>query len=482
MNQWARVVEPFGEWVTDTGTAAELWPFSVGCRQPARGTPVGYDPHTNRLVCYDPLTEFQHGGQRAPQLGIIGANATGKSTFLKRQVIGLAAAGVPSIVAADFKGEYAPLVTRLEGSTHRIGRDGGINLIDPGEAIRMAYRLGASDDLLAELRYRRNNLVSVVLAIARGTNLQDWERALLGLAIDLCPPGASLGHLPRVFTERLDQLAAAMNVSVGRAAELVEPIQLSIMALINSPVGRATGTAGPDQFWAVDGGGLCVDTQAIPEDDKELTAAVMVTCWTAALSTIHLSTHWDSTRIHAVVFEEIWRATRQFPDLADRIGGLLRMDRHRGLVTILATHSWSDTQQQGGSNILARCAAFAIGGLQPEEIDLIAAAGVGLNRNELATIRSNVIGGTANGRTYGGLGRFLLKKGDQNGQLVQTVISEEEQQLTNTNQRFEALRSTNGGDSQRTAKQQPMRLPSMVRKDGPSGHPFQRTSLRNANS
>jgi hypothetical protein len=437
MNQWARVIEPFGEWVTDTTTAAELWPFSVGCRQPARGTPIGYDPNTNRLVCYDPLTEFRAGGQRAPQLGIIGANATGKSTFLKRQVIGLDAAGVPAIVAADFKGEYTPLITRLGGSTHRVGRHGGVNLIDPGEVIHAANRLGAPDDLLTELRYRRNNLVSVVLAITRGANLHDWERALLGLAIDLCPPGSTIHQLPRVLADRLDDLAAAMNVPVSRAAELVEPIKLSFMALINSPVGQATGTAGPDQFWSIGGGGLCVDTQAIPEDDKELTAAVMVTCWTAALSTIHLSNHLNQTAIHAVIFEEIWRATRQFPDLADRIGGLLRMDRHHGLVTILATHSWSDTQQRGGSNILARCAAFAIGGLQPEEIDLIAAAGVGLTQSELAIIRANVIGGTANGRTFGGLGRFLLKKGDQNGQLVQTVISPEEQELTNTNQRFE---------------------------------------------
>ena len=130
-----------------------------------------------------------------------------------------------------------------------------------------------------------------------------------------------------------------MSVPESRAVELVERIKLSIMALINSPVGRACGTADPRQFWSVERGGLCVDTQAIPEDDAELTAAVMLTCWTAALSTIYLSNQRNPKSVHAVVFEEIWRATRQFPDLADRIGGLLRMDRHRGLVTILATHS-----------------------------------------------------------------------------------------------------------------------------------------------
>ena len=173
-----------------------------------------------------------------------------------------------------------------------------------------------------------------------------------------------------MLADRLDELAAAMNVPVSRAAELIEPIKLSVMAVLNSPVGQACGTTGPEQFWDINNGGLCVDTQAIPEDDKELTAAVMVTCWTAALSTIHLSSRRSDMNVHAVIFEEIWRATRQFPDLADRIGGLLRMDRHHGLVTILATHSWSDTQQRGGSNILARCAAFAIGGLQPEEVDL----------------------------------------------------------------------------------------------------------------
>ncbi|NEP29236.1 MAG: hypothetical protein F6K49_47715 [Moorea sp. SIO3I6] len=177
---------------------------------------------------------------------------------------------------------------------------------------------------------------------------------------------------------------------------------LDIAALAGGPIGQALGTSDSDQRWAADRP-FVIDTSQILATEPQLTAAVTVTCWTAALSAIYHHNHCIADQVYAVIFDEIWRATREFPALANQIGGLLRMDRNDGIITILATHSWTDTQQPGGSNILHRCAAFAIGGLQHEELDTIATAGLGLTPAELNEISANT--------ATNGTGRFLIKTG-----------------------------------------------------------------------
>ncbi len=431
----AGVVEPARELVTDVGTAARIWPFAVAASQPAQGVPLGVDPSSHQLVCYDPYSWFQAGRQRAAQLAILAANGLGKSALAKKMVTGLASADIPAIIPADFKGEYVPLVTKLGGTTQRVGRNGGLNLLDPGEAIHLATASDAPAEVIDELVNRRDHCVATVIAINRGQPLQDWESLLLSKAVNLLPLGSTIHDLPDVFTTNIDDLAGALRIGLERTEELVEPLALSVAALASGPIGRALGTSGAHQAWPINKP-LAVDTSTIPQAERQLTAAVMVTSWTAALSAIHLRNATEVGHVHAVFFDEIWRATRQFPDLNDEIGAMLRMDRHEGIVSVITTHSWTDTQQPGGSNILARCAAFALGGMQAEEINTIATAGIGLTAPELAQIRHNVAGGTDAIGAVGGVGRFLLKINDGPGQSLQTILTDSELELLDTNLRW----------------------------------------------
>ncbi len=428
------VVEPAREYITDINTVADMWPFGKRSPQAQNGIPLGLDA-SGSIGCYDPYSSFMAGHQRAAQLGIVATNGLGKSLVAKKIATGYTGIGIPTIVPFDTKNEYQDLVKALGGSTLRIGRDGGLNLLDPGECIQQAINQKADPKTLTELKARRNQLVATVVALTRNAPLAGWEEAALNEAIELLPPATTVKHLPEVFTHRMAHLASILNRPVDRAETLLEPLSLDVAALAAGPIGQALGTAGSSQQWRINAP-LAVDTSAVRQAEATLSAAVIVSCWTAAQSTIYLSNQLGKSRIHCIIFDEIWRGTREFPALANQIGGLLRMDRNEGIISILSTHSWTDTEQPGGSNIMARCAAFAIGGLQKAEINLIANAGLGLNDAELAEIRRNASGGTVNGKATGGVGRFLFKVGETPGRTIRTVITPTEQQLLDTNDQW----------------------------------------------
>lgn len=435
------VVEPAREYVVDIPTVTGLWPFTLRTPQPTTGIPLGVDPNSGHLAGYDPHTAFCSGEQRAAQLAILAANGTGKSVLAKKLATGLAGQGIPTIVPFDAKNEYTTTIAALGGTTLTVNRTGGLNALDPGETIHHAHTTNTPPAVIAELEARRNQLLATLAGIGRGTPLTGWEQTALATAADLLPPGAVLADLATVITTQTGRLADTLATNTERAEELLEPLALDIAALANGPIGQALGTHHPDQHWDINQA-LVIDTSTILASEPQLTAAVIITCWTAALSAIHHHNHTTTSGaggggVFAVIFDEIWRATREFPALANQIGGLLRMDRNDGVISILATHSWTDTNQPGGSNILARCAAFAIGGMQNEEIDAIATAGIGLNTEELNEIRHNATAGTTTtGTAKGGTGRFLIKTGDHPGQLIQTILTPTEHTLYNTNQKW----------------------------------------------
>ncbi|MEM9892938.1 MAG: hypothetical protein AAF962_18895 [Actinomycetota bacterium] len=431
----AGVISPAREWICDTTTAADLWPFTTPTAPDLIGTPLGVHPDSGQLACYDPYTWFQTGRQRAAQLAILAANGVGKSALAKKLAVGLAAQGLPVVVPFDAKHEYAALVDTLGGQALTLDRNGGLDLLDPAGAIATARAEDAPDHVLAELTARRDRLVATVVGVHRGAPLAGWEETALATATSLAGPGATITDLPAVFTDRLDELAAALARPVERADELLEPLTLDVAALTAGQIGHTLSGA-TAQPWDVSRP-VVVDTSRIPQIEKTLTAAVVVTCWTAAHSAIYLNRHHNpGVGVHAMIFDEIWRATREFPALAAQVGGLLRMDRHEGLVTIVVTHSWTDTEQPGGSNILARCAALALGGLQRAEADLIANAGLGLTHGELTEVRAN----TSAARK----GRFIIKTSEAPGHLVQTVLTAREDELLDTNAQWTTTGPTTG--------------------------------------
>ena len=114
-----------------------LYPFVAGGTPPPVGVPLGRATDGTGAVCADPISWFQKGLISAPSAMVLGLNGLGKSSLIRRMVLGGEAFGIHSMVVGDVKGEYADVIDALGGQIISIGHgktglnplDGGLSLI-----------------------------------------------------------------------------------------------------------------------------------------------------------------------------------------------------------------------------------------------------------------------------------------------------------------------------------------------------------------
>ena len=168
-----------------------LFRFAVGGGSPTIGVPLGRNLLTGATVCCDPLAWFQRAKLILnPSMFLLGLPALGKSTLVRRMVIGLAGCGTVPLVLGDLKPDYADTVRALGGQVIRLGRGlGSLNVLDVGALDDAASRLAAAG-LPAEARAlreaahgRRATMVEALLTLVRGTRSSDTERTVVSTAL-----------------------------------------------------------------------------------------------------------------------------------------------------------------------------------------------------------------------------------------------------------------------------------------------------------
>ena len=103
-------VEAPPEWRGTTVQVCGLFPWAVGASAPTVGVPVGPHLRTGATVCFDVINWFQRARFLLnPSMFVLGLPGLGKSTFVRRQITGLAAGGVMPLVLGDLKPDYADL-------------------------------------------------------------------------------------------------------------------------------------------------------------------------------------------------------------------------------------------------------------------------------------------------------------------------------------------------------------------------------------
>ncbi|MDB6906180.1 ATPase, partial [Bifidobacterium longum] len=100
---------------TSNQVCGGFWPFGTDMALPAEGVPVGRSLMTGAGVCCDPISWFKAGIIKQPSMFLLGLPAIGKSTFVRREVLGLSALGMNAIIPGDLKPDYASLVNMLGG-------------------------------------------------------------------------------------------------------------------------------------------------------------------------------------------------------------------------------------------------------------------------------------------------------------------------------------------------------------------------------
>ncbi len=201
----AMVVSGGQRYQTTTNLGGGFNPNVVGAPAPAIGTPIGQHVITGAEICCDPLAWFREGIIDNPSFFLMSVPAKGKSTLVRKMLMGDVAQGHIPIIAGDIKGEYVGFVHQVGGQVISLGGgDSRLNPLDVGalgraiptlEAEIMRLRedvavLAATADAVAEfvdsdgdveqqLQQVQGELKEVVAQIAKSSSMGEGDSTLL---------------------------------------------------------------------------------------------------------------------------------------------------------------------------------------------------------------------------------------------------------------------------------------------------------------
>ena len=340
------------------------------------------------MVCLDPLAWLRAGLITNPGEFVLGQPGTGKSTLVKRQLTGAVATGTRVLVLGDTKPDYSMLVEHLGGQVIRVGR--GMDRINPLDAgpLGAALRRMSGPDAQAlrwEVRSRRLSLLMALCTLIRGAPITNAEEVILGRAIDLLDDRTASAQpavtdVLAVIEQGPDTLRAAARTDTpagfrDRVADLVFTLDLlctgSLAGVFDGQTSRPVDLDAP---------AVSVDISRVGAAGDHLLTAAMLCTWAhgyamvdaaAALAEQHLAPR----RSYLAVMDELWRALRGAPGLVEYADSLTRLNRAKGMGTIMITHSLADLDalpseedRAKARGFVERCAITVMGGLPPREL------------------------------------------------------------------------------------------------------------------
>lgn len=481
------------EYRATTAQVAGLWPWSVGAGAPLIGTPLGSHLHTGAPVCFDPMNWFMRGSFiTAPSLFVLGLNGFGKSSLVRRIVLGGIAQGITPLILADVKPDYRKMVELVGGQVIDLGYGHGkLNPLAAGVLGSVVPRLdefpALQRQVLQDLRARQVTLIAGLVELVRGARVADFEETLIATSLRiLYQPGS--GYTP----DKPPIMENLLEVIVRGGAELmldagadnddeyqnaIKNLRRSLRALTQGPFGAIFNgqTSVPIDTGAV---AVCIDVSHIPTGDKKLKAAVMLACWADGFASVEAAhvladAKLGPQRYFQVVMDELWQVLGLGDFMVDRVDELTRLQRGLATALIMISHTIKDLQALGSDAAIAKAIGFLerarakiFGALPAEEISrLDSTVPFTSAEQEMVTGWSAPQALTGEALRPGqqrpsppGTGKFLLKIGEDRRPGIpfhmEFTVSEKESGIHDTNQRFSEFGdvpraagepSTNGG-------------------------------------
>jgi hypothetical protein len=454
------------EYQATTTQLCGLYPFVAGSGTPVAGTPVGRHQLWGEVVCLDPLAWLRAGLVTNPGVFVLGQPGTGKSALVKRLVTGAVAFGTKALILGDTKPDYTPLASHLGGQIIRIGR--GLDKINPldagplGTALRQMNGPAAAQ-LRWEVRSRRLSLLMALATLIREARLSNAEEVVLGRAVDLLDERGTSGRQPTV-TDVLNIIetgpdtlrSAARADSPARYADRVQDLVFTLDLLCNgSLAGVFDGqTSHPIDL---DAPTVSVDISAVKAAGDKLLTAAMLCTWSYGFGCVDAASALASLgaappRSYLAVMDELWRALRGAPGLVEHADSLTRLNRARGMASIMITHSLADLDalateedRAKGRGFIDRSAITVLAGLPPRELARVAEI-TPLTAPERALVASwSAPESYQPGARHPGRGKYLIKTGERLGIPVQLTLVGPETELYDTDQ---AIRQSRPGVGQ----------------------------------
>src|SRR6266702_2777460 len=453
------------EYQATTTQACGLYPFVAGSGTPTAGTPVGRHQLWGEVVCLDPLAWLRAGLVTNPGMFVLGQPGTGKSALVKRLVTGAVASGTRALVLGDAKPDYSPLVHYVGGQVIRIGRGlGKINPLDSGPRCASLRLLTGpqAGQLRWEVRSRRLSLLMALATLIREARLPNAEEVVLGRAIDLLDErrhGTAEPTVPDVLAvieQGPDTLRSAARVMTPeryreRTADLVFTLDLLCSGSLAGVFDGATS-----QPIDLDAPAVSVDISAVrTAGDKLLTAAMLCT-WSYGFGCVDAASALASLgaaprRSYLAVMDELWRALHGAPGLVEHADSLTRLNRARGMASIMITHSLADldalateADRARARGFMDRSAITVLAGLPPRELARVNEI-TPLTEPEQALVASwSAPESYQAGARHPGRGKYLIKTGDRLGIPLHLTLVGPKRELYDTDQAIRAAADQTG--------------------------------------
>ncbi|BCY10981.1 hypothetical protein [Actinoplanes sp. L3-i22] len=444
-------VAPGMEYQGTTQQLCGLYPFVAGSGAPTIGVPIGRHMLWGEVVCLDPLEWLREGLVTNPGVFVLGQPGSGKSTIAKRLITGMCGFGVNTLILGDTKPDYTPLVEHLGGQVIRVGRGlDRINPLDSGPLGAALTRMGVEEarKLRLEVRGRRMSLLLALCALVRGTPLSNTEEVIVGRAVDVLaerldhdPTVPDVLHLVETGCDEL--MAAARARSDGefrrRAAELVPTLALlcegSLRGIFDGPTSRPLDLDAP---------AVSVDISQVAAAGDQLVAAAMLCTWAYGFAAVDAASVLADQglaprRQHLGVMDELWRALRGASGLVEHADALTRLNRAKGMASIMVTHSLADldalpteADRAKAQGFVERASIKILAGLPPRELTRV---------NEVVRLSSrerDLVASWAapeawhTGSVHPGRGKYLIKTGERPGLPVSLTLVDDEWRLYDT--------------------------------------------------
>lgn len=450
-------VAPGMEYQGTTSQLCGLYPFQAGSGSPTLGVPIGRHMLWGEAVCLDPL-EWQRAGLITnPGVFILGQPGVGKSAIVKRLITGAVAYGTQVLILGDTKPDYTRLVEHLGGQVIRIGRGlDRINPLDVGPLGAALARMTGTDaqQLRLEIRGRRMALLLALSALVRGTAVTNTEEVILGRAVDVLTDRLDVDPIVpdvlRLIEDGSDELRQAARArSDGeyrrRVDELVATLALlcdgSLRGVFDAPTSRPIDLDAP---------AVSVDISHVAAAGDQLVAAAMLSVWAYGYGVVDAAAVLADQglaprRQYLGVMDELWRALRGASGLVEHADSLTRLNRARGMASIMVTHSLADLDalptaedRAKATGFMERSAIKILAGLPPRELDRVGEV-LKLSGPERDLVTSWAAPEAwLPGAVHPGRGKYLIKTGERPGLPVAMTLVGAEPDLYDTDHAIRA--------------------------------------------
>ncbi len=290
--------------------------------------------------------------------------------------------------------------------------------------------------------------LAVLISLVRGDRVLNVEEVILGRAVDLLDERqAATGVDPtvpdvlRVLEEGPDILRAAARAQTlagyhSRVHNLVASLLLlcegTLAGVFDAPTSTPIDLNAP---------AVSVDISRVGAAGDTLLSAALLCTWAyghavvdaaAALADVGIAPR----RTHLAVMDELWRALRGAPGLVEYADALTRLNRARGMASLMVTHSLADLDalpteedRAKAAGFIDRAAITVLAGLPPRELTRVQEITPLTDAEEMLVSSWSAPDSWRPGARHPGRGKYLIKTGGRLGIPVQMTLLPAEAEL-----------------------------------------------------